>query len=752
MATPKKITAWSWLRRLLLLAVPAFWCGLNHFGALDDLENQTLKLRYHFRGELEAPVKVMYVDIDTRAIQEIGERPWSRGDFARVAEALLEVGKARAVGFDFVFSDFGASKMVAREELKKQNLEFAKVIYRHPEIVLAAQYTHGEAFAQEGQRDFPFLRKGFTHPEKNDVPELPQDPLMGPTYGAVGLIDVDYEFGGDEVPRWVPLFAKTMNPTYYHLALKLMMVELGLDDSAVRLSDETLDLVRPDGSTAVSIPLQERQLVEINWFSRWNNNALNPRWSLADVLLYQRELADPKPEVRAAAQDFFRGFEDAIILVGPVDQLLQDLAPTPFDGSPVPKVGLHGNLIKTIASGRFLRHLPEAAAVAVTFLLTLAVAGLAISGGVSSFRYKIFGLVLLAAFVAYAFILFKNHDLVLPLALPVGSVFTASFGAIGWQLLEEEKQKGRIKGMFGTYVSPQLVEIMVESGKEPQLGGHEAEITSYFSDIESFSAIAEKLPPSQLVALMNEYFTAYTDIVLAQGGLLDKYIGDMVVAMFGGLVPLEDHALRACVATQLVQRRLGELREKWRAEGDKWPELVWRMQTRIGLNSGLATVGNMGSSARFNYTMMGDNVNLASRMESAAKSYGVYTMAAEPTKLACERHGGDRVVFRRLDVIVVKGRTQPIPIYEIVGLKEDVTAPTRECIGLFEQGLTRYFAQDWDAAGALFRCSEQLEPNQAGPWPTSGINPSLVMLSRCGRMRAQPPGPSWDGVYVMKVK
>jgi adenylate cyclase len=251
---------------------------------------------------------------------------------------------------------------------------------------------------------------------------------------------------------------------------------------------------------------------------------------------------------------------------------------------------------------------------------------------------------------------------------------------------------------------------------------------------------------------MNEYFTAYTDIVLAQGGLLDKYIGDMVVAMFGGLVPLQDHALRACVATQLVQRRLGELREKWRGEGDKWPELVWRMQTRIGLNSGLATVGNMGSAARFNYTMMGDNVNLASRMESGAKAYGVYTMAAEPTKLACEQHGGDRVVFRYLDKIVVKGRTIPVPIYEIVGLKEDVTGTTRECLGLFAEGIARYLAQEWDAAEALFLRSGALEANQPGKVPGVENNPSLVLLSRCRYMRSHPPGADWNGVYVMKEK
>ena len=210
--------------------------------------------------------------------------------------------------------------------------------------------------------------------------------------------------------------------------------------------------------------------------------------------------------------------------------------------------------------------------------------------------------------------------------------------------------------------------------------------------------------------------------------------------------------LRACVASQLVQRKLGELREKWRAEGDKWPEIVVRMQTRIGLNSGLATVGNMGSHARFNYTMMGDTVNLTARMESGAKAYGVYTMVTEATKAGCEQHGGDRVVFRYLDKIVVKGRTIPVPIYEIVGLKEDVTAPTRECLGLFDQGIARYLVQDWDAAEALFRRSAELEPNQPGKTPGVESNPSLALIERCRYMRAHPPGKDWDGVYVMKEK
>jgi adenylate cyclase len=293
---------------------------------------------------------------------------------------------------------------------------------------------------------------------------------------------------------------------------------------------------------------------------------------------------------------------------------------------------------------------------------------------------------------------------------------------------------------------------MVESGDEPQLGGHEAEITPYFSDIQAFSTFSERLSPPQLVELMNEYLTACTDIILAQGGALDKYIGDAVVAMFGGLVPLQDHAYRACVASQLVHRKLLELREKWRSEGEKWPEIVWHMQSRIGLNSGPTIVGNMGSHARFNYTMMGDNVNLAARMESGAKAYGVYTMVSEATKVACEKFGGDRVVFRYLDKIVVKGRTRPVPIYEIVGLKEDISAPTQECLEIFPMGMALYLAQDWDSAEIRFRRAAELEPNQPGKHPGVITNPSLAMIARCEYMRAHPPGARWDGVFVMKEK
>jgi adenylate cyclase len=743
--------SFSW-RLLFLLPIPVLWCVLSQRGSLQFLENKLLDLSFRYRREIASPVKLVYVDLDTRGLQEIGERPWDREKFGLAAAALIEAGGAKAVAFDFVFSALSYSALVDPAKAEQGNKAFGRVIHRHRNILLAAQYTFGEAKTQEGARQFPFLRKGFVDRTKNDVPEMPQYPLVGPTWGRVGLIDFDTEYGGDDVPRWVPVFAQTVGPTLYHMAVQLALVAADLDEQAVRLESDRLDAVRPDGSKAFSIPLRERQLVEVNWFSHWFSPEKNPRTSLADVLIFARDLNSEKPEERQEAQDFFAKFRDAIVLIGPTDALFQDQAPTPFDREPVPKVGVHGNLLKTIVSGWFIRRLPGWTGICFVLVLTLVVTALAISGGARSVLLKVAAILVAIGYVLAALELFKRCQIVLPLTAPLGAAFTTSFAALIWQVVEEQKQKGRIKGMFRTYLSPHVVERMIESGQDPQLGGHDEVITAYFSDIQKFSAFSELLPSAKLGELLNEYLTVCTDLVTEHDGTLDKYIGDAVVAMFGAPVPLPDHAYRAALASQLVHRQLAVLREKWKGEGDKWPELVHRMRTRVGLNTGLAMIGNMGSRTRFNYTMMGDNVNLAARMESGAKSWGAYTMCTEATRQQCEAHGRDHIVFRPLGRIKVMGRSQAVPIHEIVGLKEDVTDQTRECLGLFGQGLEKYYARDFAGAGALFRRSAELEPHIPGRDPGIVSNPSLVYIGISEHFQIEPPPENWDGVYEMKEK
>jgi len=218
------------------------------------------------------------------------------------------------------------------------------------------------------------------------------------------------------------------------------------------------------------------------------------------------------------------------------------------------------------------------------------------------------------------------------------------------------------------------------------------------------------------------------------------------------LLVLPDHAHRACVACIRVQQKIAELRAKWKSEGDKWPPVVHSLRARLGLNSGPAIIGNMGSRTRFSYTMMGDNVNLAARMESGAKLMGVYTMVTDTTRADCEKHGGDRIAFRFLDKIVVKGRSLPVGVHEIVGFRSELPASVQECLAWHAQAIERYLAQDWDGATLLFERSAMLEPNQPSKALAIESNPSLIMIDRCRYMKEHPPGANWSGVFIMKDK
>lgn len=753
MAHPKLKFDW---RIVLLLPIPFLWAIADHYGQLQRLEHMLLDWRFRYRGPIEAPVKVHYVNVDSRAIQTIGERPWNRARFAEAAALLFEKGGAKAVGFDFVFSEQGHSDLVDRDAAAKGNVALGRVARKHPTLVLAAQYTGGDARTQEGIRVFPFLRSGHTDREKNDTPELPQYPITGATltakWGTIGLIDVDLEASGGDVPRWVPLFAESIGPTFWHMAIQLACAELGVPPDSARRAGDFVEIVSPAGEVLRRIPVREGQILEANWFSAWAAPGYNPHTSMADVLVAGSMLASEKESERAEATEYFKRFQGAVVLIGPVDPLLQDLATSPFDSQPVPKVGLHGNLVKTIIAEQYLTRPPSWLMWITTFVLTFAVAALTISGGARSLFLKVLAMLVLIGFAIVGFYLFRVSHLVLSLSAPLGAAFTTGFIATIIQLVDEEKQKGRIKGMFSAYLAPTVVNSLIDSGKEPELGGHEETITAYFSDIQSFSTFSEKMTPARLVELMNEYLTACTDIVQEEGGTLDKYIGDAVVAMFGAPLPLPDHAYRACVASIRVQKKIEELRQKWRGEGEKWPPVVHNLRARLGLNSGPAIIGNMGSRTRFSYTMMGDNVNLAARMESGAKLMGVYTMITDTTRADCEKFGGDKIVFRFLDKIVVKGRSLPVGVHEVVGLRADLDAKTLECLALHAQAIAKYQAQDFAGAIALFEQSAKLEPHQPNKALAIESNPSLIMIERCHYMQEHPPGANWDGVFVMKEK
>jgi len=742
-------------RYLLLLPIPLFCCLAAHFGWFQFLEERSIDWRFRYRGEIAAPVKVVYVDIDPRTIDEIGNWPWSRSYFARLSDVLVNVAHVRAIGFDFVLSAIGHAESADLKKVAEGDLAFAKFLYPNPgpPVVLGASFTGQEFRTAENKishRSLPLVANGLGDLSTIEPPELTTLRVRGKDWSPhnIGLIDT-WEGGTRTVPLWTP----TSTVTFYHTAVQLARLYWGMPVGSIKVAGDSLDFVWPDGRVQAHVPLRDGQMLDVTWFSKWESD-YNPRESFSIVYSFAEMLRSEVPNERETAEKYFAQevWKDAVVLVGPVDPLMQDVSPTSMDDSRVPRVGVHGNLLKTIVSGLYLRRVPEWAGALIILVLTAMVAGLVISGGSRGIVTKIEAVVVAALYAAVTFQLFQKFHLVLPLTYPLDSAFATSFVALIWQVLEEQKQKGRIKGMFGTYVSPQVVDRMIESGQNPQLGGHDEVITPYFSDIQSFSSFSELLPSSKLGELLNEYLTVCTDLVTANGGTLDKYIGDAVVAMFGAPLPLPDHAYRAALTSQLVHRQLAVLREKWKGEKDKWPDLVHRMHTRIGLNTGLAMIGNMGSHTRFNYTMMGDNVNLAARMESGAKSWGAYTMCTETAWQECEAHGAGKIVFRPLGRIVVKGRSKAVPIHEIVGLKEDVTDMTRECIGVFAQGLEKYYARDFAGAVALFKRSAELEPRIPKRDPGIVSNPSLVYIGISGHFQDDPPPENWNGVYEMKEK
>ena len=336
-----------------------------------------------------------------------------------------------------------------------------------------------------------------------------------------------------------------------------------------------------------------------------------------------------------------------------------------------------------------------------------------------------------------------GESYMMPIVAPlIGLVLTYASNII-FQFLHEQQDKKFLRETFGTYIAPKVLDKMYEEKQAPKLGGVEGHHTAFFSDIQNFSTFSEALEPTRMVALMNEYLTVMSQVILDNEGTLDKYIGDAIVAFYGAPAPVENHEKKSCTTALLMEDALEDLRQKWRREND-WPDIVYSMQHRIGLNCGKMVTGNMGSEMRMNYTMMGDTVNLAARLESSAKQYGVYNFVGENIYEETK----DEFIFRFLDFVQVKGKNIPVKVYELVSAKDNADNHTVNLIKVFEEGLDHYYQQQWDKALAHFKKAEGMEDH----FTSRNTTPSAVFIERCTMFKDNPPGKDWDGVWTMTSK
>jgi adenylate cyclase len=418
-----------------------------------------------------------------------------------------------------------------------------------------------------------------------------------------------------------------------------------------------------------------------------------------------------------------------------------DLNPMPFD-SRYPMVGLHANALNTILDNKIVHEVSKNWVIAIILVL-----GVALSFGVPALSPAMGGLVTALVFAGYTWVsfwLFSDQYVWLDM---VGPLATMAFGYLGitvYNYIQEEKNKQFLKESFGTYVSPELIDQMYESGEEPSLGGEEGYHTAFFTDIQSFSAFSEKLTASELVSLLNQYLTDMTDVLLENNGTLDKYIGDAIVAFYGAPIEVDDHELWACRTAIKMQDNLDVLRQGWQAEGDRWPEIVHHMQNRIGISSGQMVTGNMGSKARMNYTMMGDNVNTAARLESSAKQYGIYIQIADSTYQPVK----DKVVIRDLDNVKVMGKQEPVKVYELISEIGKEPEKYKKILPAYHEALGLYKTQQWTKAIEAFKASDALEDM----FPGRKTNPSRIYIPRCEHFLSNPPGDDWDGVWTLTSK
>lgn len=436
-------------------------------------------------------------------------------------------------------------------------------------------------------------------------------------------------------------------------------------------------------------------------------------------------------------------FKNKIILIGPTSDFFRDNFFTP-GGYLMPGVEIHANAIQTILDQQFLRNMSLAERSALLIFLCLAAAFVFMY---SKIRWSVLFLIGVTTLYTFATPWAFQHGLILDLIHPYLALIAVFMAIYIYRYLTEFKDKLALKAAFNKYVSPALVDQIAKHPEQLKLGGDKREITVLFTDIVHFTSMAEKLSPENLVTLLNQYFDAMSEVILAEGGTLDKFEGDAIMAFFGAPLLQNDHAIRACRAALKMRQRLQVLNQKLqnteagRAElqqnenGGKHPPLDFR----VGLSTGEVIVGNVGSSSRFNYTVMGDTVNLGSRLEGANKKYETHAMVSEKTFLATK----DQFEFRELDMLQVVGKSEPIKVYELLAQKGQLQPEVIHLLDLYTEGIRLYHERKF--AEALAKFDEILKV-----YPDDG--PSKLYRQRCEVLRDFPPAADWDGVFKMETK
>lgn len=703
------------LQAIAVSMVFAFLALAGHrMGWLETAEYKALDFQFRQMADpRDAHPDLVAAMIDEASIAAIGRWPWKRDTHAYALRFLQSAG-ARLVVFDINFPE-------ADDCDPDLDAVFASAIGRSGNVLLPVRLHERSSASPEQVSESPQahgrIAPGTTARQGGAAFDRIERPIPS-------LAEATSSFGfnnlapdADGTTRHLPLLAEAGSQTIPSLALAAFLRD-AQTQSIARTADGLTAAVR-------GLPLETGHRLLINWHGSWEQH---PYRSYSYSLLVEsghRLAAGLPPLIDPVV------FKNTIVFIGSNAAGTFDLRVTPT--SPIsPGVLIHMAALDNLLQQRFLTRASFTTVVAVTLLLCLATAGLFAVIAREQWKLLMIG-ALSISYLAAAGLTFSHLHQWLPTVVPLGAQAMTFAGLATVEYWTEGRTRRRIRKAFDTYMSPEVVDEIMRHPDLITLGGEQRDCTVMFVDIAGFTTLAEGLPPAVLLGVLNRVLTVITSVIRRHRGNVNKYLGDGLMAVFGAPLRDDDHPARACRAALAIQTELAALQPSLSADG--YPDI----SVRIGLTTGPLIVGNVGSPERLEYTVIGDTVNLASRLEGANKVYGTSVLMAEATWLSAQSDCAGRPV----DCLRVKGKRQPVTVYQLIASPLSLNADMRAILASHHEGFQQYrrraFAEAADRFAAVLRA-----------WPTDG--PARVLRERAARYATTPPPDDWDGVYDLDSK
>lgn len=688
----------------------AYTVAVSSLGSLVELN--ALDIQFRIAQNTRQPdTNIVILTIDQNSLQYFKRTakvswPWPREFYSLTTDFLAAAG-AKAIIYDFQFTEPDEDR--AQSAGAYNDSLFAASILNAGNVYLAAILSKQEEQDQPGD---PLVKFSESPSGVNVLHSFAFDKAYSP------LIQFQEAAKRIGVVNFVP----DEDGVCRRIALQYSYQGKPLQALSYNVYHDLFRAQRPLSGTLNSPYL-------LYWYGKGGPDGVFPYVSIHSVIVSAMKLQE------GAQPDIDPGmFRDKIVFIGSNAPSLFDLKNTPFTYmEPYPGVEIHATAMSNFLKNDIIAEVPFLTLLIISILLAALVAftsnqleNIVVSTGIT---FLIAGL-----FLTLVTQLFLRELLWMQVVFPLFAIAFTYIISTGWNFATEGRSKRQIQRIFGQFVNPHVVKQLSADPERVELGGEEVEASIMFSDIEGFTTISESKKPKELVAFLNSYFSMANDVFFKYDGTIDKFIGDAVMVQFG--IPLKNpnHRLLAVRAAYEFSRTVAAMTSEAKAKGEPV------FSTRIGVNSGPMVAGYIGGRSKKEYTVIGDTVNLASRLEGVNKYYGTSLMISEST---ANDQVIDEFLLREMDTMRVKGKSLPIRIYEVVCRKDEITEQRLKMVQTFEAGLKLYREQQWTDAVSLFRTSEKLGPDDPA---------SRMYIERCEEYRKHPPGKAWDGVYSMTSK